>query len=107
MLDETEFGRVAAAAIEALKQHLIAREDEAEAGLEVEEQAGALNVLLKQQGGKFVVAPNAPMRQVWIAAPAESLKLDWNATAQKFILPRSGEPLIQLMDRLIDQHLEQ
>lgn len=104
MQDETEFRRLAEVAIEALKQHLIAREEATEAGFEVEEQAGALNVVFEREGGKFVITPNAAMRQIWMSALSTSLKLDWDATAQKFVLPRTGEPLITLVDRLIDEH---
>jgi len=106
MQDETEFRRAADAAIEALKKHLIAREEENESGFEVEEQNGVLNVLFEDPGGKFVVTPNTPMRQIWISALATSFKLDWDAAAQKFVLPRSGEHLIPLLDRLIEEHLE-
>ena len=107
MIEETEFRRSAEAAIEALKQHLILREEEDEAGFEVEEQSGALNVLFEDPGGKFVVTPNTPMRQIWISALATSFKLDWEATKSVFVLPRSGETLIVLMDRLIAEHMEQ
>lgn len=106
MQDETEFRRAAEAAIESLKQHLFAREEESEAGFEVEEQGGVLNVLFEEPGGKFVVTPNTPMRQVWISALATSFKLDWDAAAKKFVLPRTGEALIPLIDRLIEEHLE-
>ena len=44
MMDELQFHRVAEAALNALLQHLIAREAEAEAGFEVDEQNGVLNV---------------------------------------------------------------
>ena len=107
MIEETEFRRVAEAAIEQLKQYLIQREEEDEAGFEVEEQSGALNVLFEDPGGKFVVTPNAPMRQIWISALATSFKLDWEPTKSIFVLPRTGEVLIALMDRLIGEHLEQ
>ena len=106
MQDENEFRRVAETAIDSLKQHLIAREEESEAGFEVEEQGGVLSVLFEEPGGKFVVTPNTPMRQIWISALATSFKLDWDAAAQKFVLPRTGEQLIPLLDRLIEDHLE-
>jgi frataxin-like iron-binding protein CyaY len=105
MQDEAEFRRASEAAIEALKQHLIARGEHAEAGFEVE-QGGALNVLFEQRGDKFTIAPNLAMRQIWITAPATSLKLDWGETARQFILPRTGEGLIGLVDRLVDEHRE-
>ncbi len=106
MQDETEFRRAAEAAIEKLKQHLITREEEDEAGFEVEEQNGVLNVLFEDPGGKFVITPNAPMRQIWISALSTSFKLDFDGKSNQFILPRSGEPIIKLVDRLIGEHLE-
>jgi iron donor protein CyaY len=107
MLEETEFRRAAEVAIEQLKQHLIRREEEDESGFEVEEQNGVLTVLFEDPGGKFVVTPNTPMRQIWISALATSFKLDWEATKSLFVLPRTSEALIPLMDRLIGEHLEQ
>ena len=106
MQDEAEFRRAAEATIEALKQHLIAREEDAEAGFEVEEQAGALNVLFPQPGGKFVITPNMATRQIWIAGPSDSFSLDWNEPARQFILPRTHESLMALVDRLVDEHRE-
>lgn len=104
MLDEMEFRRAAESAIDALKKHLIAREEEDEAGFEVEEQGGVLNVVFEEPPGKFVITPNTPVRQVWISALATSFKLDWNASANAFVLPRTGEQLIPLIDRLIDEN---
>jgi CyaY protein len=106
MMEETEFRRMVEAAIEGLKQHLIQREEEDEAGFEVEEQNGVLNVLFEEPGGKFVVTPNTPMRQIWISALATSFKLDWEPAKSGFVLPRTGEGLVALMDRLIAEHRE-
>lgn len=105
MQDELEFRRAAESALEDLKQHLIAREEE-DAGFEVEEQAGVLNVLFEEPGGKFVITPNTPVRQIWISALATSFKLDWDAAARNFVLHRTGENLTTLIDRLIGEHLE-
>lgn len=104
MLDEMEFRRAAEGAIDALKKHLISREEEDEAGFEVEEQGGVLNIVFEEPPGKFVITPNAPVRQIWISALATSFKLDWNASASAFVLPRTSEKLIPLVDRLIDQN---
>jgi CyaY protein len=106
MLDELEFRRVAEAALDALMQHLILREEGAESGFEVEEQGGALNVEFEEPAGKFVITPNAPMRQIWISALSTSFKLDWDDAASAFTLPRTGEPLITLVDRLIEERME-
>ena len=105
MLDELEFRRQAEVALEKLKQHLIEREEEQESGFEVEEQNGVLNVLFEEPAGKFVITPNAPVRQIWISALSTSFKLDWDGPAAAFVLPRTSEALTPLVDRLIGEHL--
>ena len=106
MMDELEFRRLVEAALDELKQYLYAREEDEEAGFEVEEQGGALNILFEEPAGKFVISPNAPVRQIWISALSTSFKLDWDAAAQAFVLSRSGEQLKPLVDRLIEDHLK-
>jgi CyaY protein len=105
-LDELEFRRLAETSLDALKQHLILREEDADAGFEVEEQNGVLNVQFDEPPGKFVITPNAPVRQIWISALSTSFKLDWDEALTAFILPRTGEQLTPLVDRLIGEHLE-
>ena len=106
MLDELEFRALVEKALESLKQHLIAREEEADSGFEAEEQNGVLNVLFEEPAGKFVITPNAPVRQIWISALSTSFKLDWDAADKAFKLPRTGEQLAPLVDRLIQEHQE-
>jgi CyaY protein len=103
-MDEVEFRRAAEGALDALKKHLILREEEDEAGFEVEEQGGVLNIVFEEPPGKFVVTPNTPVRQIWISALSTSFKLDWNDSTGAFVLPRTGEKLIPLVDRLIDEN---
>jgi CyaY protein len=105
MHDELEFRRLSEIALDSLLQHLIAREDEAEAGFEVDEQAGVLNITFEEPAGKFVITPNTPVRQIWISALSTSFKLDWDAASQAFTLLRTGEHLMVLVDRLIAEHL--
>lgn len=105
MQDEQEFRRSTEAALEGLKKHLIAREEEAGAGFEVEEQNGVLIVLFEEPPGKFVITPNTPVRQIWISALSTSFKLDLDTTIEQFALPRTGETLIKLVDRLIAEFL--
>ena len=105
MLDESQFRRVAEAALDALMQHLIVREED-EAGFEVDEQNGVLKIAFEEPADTFVITPNAPVRQIWISALSTSFKLDWDSAASAFVLPRTGEPLMALVDRLIQQHLE-
>jgi iron donor protein CyaY len=104
MQDELEFRRAAESALDALKKHLITREEEDEAGFEVEEQNGVLNVVFEEPPSKFVVTPNTPVRQIWISALSTSFKLDWNSAAGAFVLPRTSEKLISLVDRLIEEN---
>src|SRR5579863_167802 len=104
MLDELEFRRNAEAALEALKQHLIALEESEDAGFEVEEQNGVLNLVFEEPAGKFVITPNTPVRQIWISARSTSFKLDFDGAA--FVLSRTGEKLVPLVERLIHEHLE-
>ena len=104
MMDEQEFRRQAEAALESLKQHLISVEESGEAGFEVEEQNGVLNVVFEEPAGKFVITPNTPIRQIWISARATSFKLDWDGG--RFVLPKTGEELTPLVERLIHEHLE-
>ena len=107
MLDEISFRRQAESALDALKKHLIVREEEEEAGFEVEEQSGALNIIFEEPPSKFVVTPNTPVRQIWISALSTSFKLDWDAVSGAFVLPRNGEKLIALVDRLIDENSQE
>jgi CyaY protein len=103
MQDEQEFRRTAEAALDGLKRHLYAQED-AQAAFEVEEQGGALNVLFDDPGARFVITPNAPVRQIWISALATSFKLDWDPSKREFVLPHTGESLVALVDRLIGKY---
>lgn len=107
MIDDLEFRRLAEIALDALKKHLFAREDVEGAGFEVEEQNGVLNVVFEGRIAKFVITPNAPVRQIWISALSTSFKLDWDPAVSAFVLPRTGEKLIPLVDRLIAEHVEE
>ena len=106
MQTDVEFRRVAEVALRTLFEHLMVREAEADAAFEVEEQGGVLNVLFDEPAGKFVITPNAPMRQIWISALSTSFKLDWVETDQAFVLPKTQEHLLPLVDRLITDHLQ-
>jgi iron donor protein CyaY len=105
MIDEQEFRRAAETALDALKRHLIAREEERDAGFEVEEQNGVLTVVFEEPPGKFVITPNTPVRQIWISALSTSFKLEYDPAAG-FVLPRTSEKLIPLVDRLIQERQE-
>ena len=103
MLDEPTFHRLSDRALEALKQSLIAAEEEF--GFEAEEKNGVLNVLFEDGGTKFVFTPQTPVRQIWISARTTSFKLDWSPEADAFILAKTGESLQTLTERLLQEQL--
>jgi frataxin len=102
MLDENAFRKHSDTALNSLKQALITAEESAD--FEVEDQAGALHISF-DDGGKFVISPNAPVRQIWISALSTSFKLDWAETDQDFVLQKTGEQLKPLVARLVNQQL--
>jgi len=102
MLDENVFRKHADAALDSLKKSLIEAEESAD--IEVEDQAGALQISF-EDGTRFVISPNAPVQQVWISALATSFKLDWLEANQDFVLLKTGEKLKPLVARLINQQL--
>lgn len=102
MLDENEFRKQCDAALQSLKKSLITAEESAD--MEVEDQAGALHVSF-DDGSRFVISPNAAVRQIWISALATSFKLDWSEGDQDFVLQKTGERLKPLVARLINQQL--
>jgi iron donor protein CyaY len=105
MLDEAEFRRESDRALESLKQALIAAEDDS-GSFEFEDNNGVMNIIFENGSSKFVVTPNTPVRQIWISAQATSFKLEWSDSAQTFILPRTGEALLALTERLLREHLD-
>lgn len=104
MLDEAIFRRESDNALESLKQVLIAAEDKS-GSFEFEDNNGVMNIIFENGSSKFVVTPNTPVRQIWISAQSTSYKLEWSETASAFVLPKTGEALISLMQRLLREHL--
>ena len=103
MIDEPTFRRVSDQALESLKQSLIAAEEDG--GFETEDHNGVLNVLFEDGSTKFVFTPQTPVRQVWISARTTSFKLDWDESVSAFALPRTGESLKSLTQRLLQEQL--
>jgi CyaY protein len=58
-----------------------------------------------EDGTRFVISPNAPVRQIWISALATSFKLDWSEAKHDFVLGKTDENLKPLIARLINQQL--
>lgn len=104
MMDEASFRRESEQALESLKQALIRAEESG--GFEVEEKNGVLNVLFEDEGERFVFSPNTPVRQIWISAQSTSFKLEWNDAKRAFMLPRTGEDMHTLTQRLLQETLD-
>ena len=100
-LSEQEFRLVADRTLESLQHALLPLAD-AE-GFEVELQNGVLQVVFEEPAGKFVVSPNAPVRQIWVSAMSRSYKLAWSGATNTFVL--DGEALDTLLTRLTRQFL--
>jgi len=77
MIDEATFRRESDTALESLKQSLIRAEEEG--GFEAEEKISALST---------------------------SFKLEWNEAAHAFTLPKTGEDLRALTERLLREQLD-
>ena len=96
-LTEQEFRVKSDEALESARRALLSLADSE--GFEVELQNGVLNLVFEEPTEtKFVVSPNAPVRQIWVSAMARSYKLSWAPELGAFSL--SGETLPQLLDRL-------
>jgi CyaY protein len=102
-LSEQDFRVKSDDALEAARRALLPLAD-AE-GFEVELQNGVLNLVFEEPSDtKFVVSPNAPVRQIWVSAMARSYKLSWAPDRSAFAL--DGETLPELLERLTRTFLE-
>ena len=102
-LSEQEFRLQADLALEHLQHSLQSLADEE--GFEVELQNGVLQIIFEEpSAAKFVVSPNAPVRQIWVSAMSRSFKLSWSPESSAFALDR--EPLDVLIERLVEQFLQ-
>jgi iron donor protein CyaY len=101
-MTEQEFRLKADEALEHAERALL---DLADAeGFELERQNGVLQVIFEEPTpAKFVVSPNAPVRQIWVSALSRSYKLSWSDASSTFEL--NGEPLNALLNRLSRQQL--
>ena len=101
-LTEQEFRVKSDQALERTRHALLPLAD-AE-GFEVELQNGVLDLVFEEPTEtKFVVSPNAPVRQIWVSAMAKSYKLSWTDEGATFAL--NGEVLSHLLERLAREFL--
>ena len=101
-LSEQEFRVRSDEALDGARHALLPLADQE--GFEVELQNGVLNLVFEEPSEtKFVVSPNAPVRQVWVSAMARSYKLTWVPDTGAFAL--GGETLPRLLERLTREFL--
>ena len=101
-LTEQEFRLRADQALERLQHALMPLADSE--GFEVEFQNGVLQIVFDDPSpARFVVSPNAPVRQVWLSALSRSFKLSWSQEQSAFAL--DGETLEALVRRLAGEFM--
>jgi iron donor protein CyaY len=101
-LTDQDFRLEADRTLERLQRTLLPMADEH--GFEVELQNGVMQVVFEDPSpAKFVVSPNAPVRQIWVSAMSRSYKLTWQPESSTFAL--NGESLEALMKRLTLQFI--
>ena len=102
MFDDQQFKLKADAALERLFNDLANASDEH--GFEVDFD-GAVKIEFEEPPGKFVVSPNAPVRQIWVSALTKSFKLDWDPAREEFVHPDSGQSLHELMADAVSRQI--
>jgi CyaY protein len=102
MMTEQDFRVKSDAALDAARKALLPLADDQ--GFEVELQNGVLDLVFEEpRESKFVVSPNAPVRQIWVSAMSRSYKLAWDDDRKVFAL--NGEALVDLLKRLSNEFL--
>lgn len=102
ILTEQEFRVRSDEALDDARQALLPLADEHE--FEVELQSGVLQVIFEEpREAKFVISPNAPVRQIWVSAMSRSFKTAWDDSRDGFAL--NGEALPALLERLCREFL--
>src|SRR5438270_13201836 len=102
-MDEQEFRDRADQALNALYKKLSTASDKYE--FEPDFNSGVLAIEFEEPKAKFVVSPNAPVRQIWVSAHSTSFRRDWSEGTQAFVLPDTNQTLDQLIWQTISQQL--
>lgn len=103
MLNDQEFRLEADRALEGAQRALMPLADEHD--IELELQNGVLQIAFEEPAPtRFIVSPNAPVRQIWVSAMGRGYKLPWSPERSAFVL--ENEPLDALLTRLIREFLK-
>jgi iron donor protein CyaY len=104
MLSEHDFQQKSDALFEELKKRLLTQGDIHD--FDVEGESGKLEIIFEQpEPARFVVSPNAPIREIWVSALSTSFKLAWSEGRNSFVLAKTGEDLFAVMSRVVSQQL--
>lgn len=103
MLDEHEFRRHCDEALDDLFKAL--NQATSSHDFDPDMVSGALQISFDEPPGKFVVSPQAPLRQVWVSAHSRSFKLDWNPEREAFVLAGTGQTLKEMIGAAMTTHL--
>ena|SRR5580698_6639651 len=102
-MDDQEFQTRARQSLDDLYKRLNAASGSGE--FEADFNSGALAIEFEEPPAKFVVSPNAPVRQIWVSAHSKSFKLDWDPARTQFVLPATGQSLAEMVGAAISQQL--
>jgi iron donor protein CyaY len=102
-MDEQEFRTRADEALNDLQKKLTAASEKF--GFDADFNAGALTIEFEDPAGKFVVSPNAPVKQIWVSAHMKSHKLDWDPARSAFA--SGGQTLAELIGEAIGKQLDE
>ena len=103
-LDDGQFRLEADKALNSLYQALSHAADEHDFEVDLGE---ALTVEFEEPRAKFVVSPNAPVRQIWVSALSTSFKLEWDAGRGEFVLRDTGQSLKAVLADAVSRQLGQ
>lgn len=101
-MDEKDFRKQSEESLTTLQRALERAADRHD--FEVDSNQGALTIEFEDPPAKFVVSPNAPVRQIWVSARVQSFKLDWSESVAAFVF-NDGRPLTQLIADLVGEQL--
>jgi iron donor protein CyaY len=104
-MDDQEFQTHAGDALHDLYKRLNAASDGGE--FEADFNSGALAIEFEEPPAKFVVSPNAPVRQIWVSAHSRSFKLDWDGGREEFVLAGTGQSLAEMVGGAISEQIGQ
>ncbi|HXD73554.1 MAG TPA: frataxin domain-containing protein [Vicinamibacterales bacterium] len=103
-LTDQDFRVKSDAALQQARRALLPLADQE--GFEVEFSGDTLNLLFEEPSeARFVVSPNAPVKQIWVSAMNRGYRLSWAPEKDAFAL--DGEPLSTFLARLAREFLAQ